>query len=242
MHYRLTVEYDGTDFHGWQLQPTARTVQGEIEAAVARIFGLPIRVAAAGRTDAGVHASGQVVSFRVEREMAPEMLRRAVNANTGRDLAVTAADIVDDTFDPRRAAQSRRYTYQIWNRPVPSPFWRRFAWHLPMPLDVETMARSAAMLVGEHDFSSFQAAGCDAAHPVRRITNSAIEVDGAMIRYEIEATAYLRHMVRNIVGTLVEVGQRRRSSDLGVLLRARDRSLAGATAPACGLCLVEVRY
>ncbi|MDX2168832.1 MAG: tRNA pseudouridine(38-40) synthase TruA [Deltaproteobacteria bacterium] len=242
MHYRLVVEYDGTDLHGWQLQPNARTVQGELEAAVAQLFGEPTRVTAAGRTDAGVHASGQVVSFHAERALSPDVVCRALNAHTAADVAVRQVDVVDDAFDPRRHARSRRYVYRIWNRRVPSPFWRRYAWHVPQPLDVAEMARAAAELLGEHDFSSFRAAGCDAAHPVRRVLRSIVEADGALLRYEIEATAFLRHMVRNIVGTLVEIGLGRRAADLTALLAARDRSLAAATAPAAGLCLVEVRY
>jgi len=242
MHYRLIVEYDGTEFHGWQLQPGARTVQGELEAAVEQLFGIPLRVTASGRTDAGVHAVGQVVTFRAERELAPDVVRKAVNAHTGRDLAVRAVDIVDEQFDARRSAQSRRYVYRIWNRDVASPFWRRFAWHVPQPLDVAAMMRAAATIIGERDFSSFQASGCDAAHPVRRVYRSAVAIDASLLRYEIVATAYLRHMVRNIVGTLVEVGLHRRDEDLAPLLAARDRTLAAATAPACGLCLVEIRY
>lgn len=243
MHYRLVVEYDGTALHGWQIQPGARTVQGELENAVARLFGAPSRVTAAGRTDSGVHASGQVVSFRAERGLPPEVVCRALNAHIADDVAVRQVDVVDDGFDPRRHARSRRYVYRVWNRRVPSPFWRRYAWHVPQPLDVEAMASAAAALLGEHDFTSFRAAGCDAAHPIRRVLQSAVSrSDDALVRYEIEATAFLRHMVRNIVGTLVEVGLGRRSADLAQLLAARDRSLAAATAPAAGLCLVEVRY
>jgi tRNA pseudouridine38-40 synthase len=243
MHYRLVVEYDGTALHGWQLQPGARTVQGELEDAVAKLFGAPSRVTAAGRTDSGVHASGQVVCFRAERDMDPEVVRRALNAHVADDVAVREVDVVDDTFDPRRHARSRRYVYRIWNRRVPSPFWRRYAWHVPQPLDVSAMTTAAAGLLGEHDFTSFRAAGCDAAHPIRRVLQSAVTAsDGALVRYEIEATAFLRHMVRNIVGTLVEVGLDRRAADLTELLAARDRGLAAATAPAAGLCLVEVRY
>ncbi len=242
MRYHLTVEYDGTDFHGWQVQAGARTVQGEIEAALARLVGSPVRVAAAGRTDAGVHAAGQVVAFSTSLAMAPDVVRRALNALTGADLAVSTVAYADDAFDPRRAARSRRYVYRIWNRRPASPFWRRFAWHVPAALDIEAMARAAPQLEGEHDFSSFRAAGCDAAHPVRRVLRSAVVVDGALLRYEIEATAFLRHMVRNIVGTLVEIGRRQRPADLHPLLAARDRTQAGATAPARGLCLEKVRY
>ncbi|MGD9763360.1 MAG: tRNA pseudouridine(38-40) synthase TruA [Candidatus Binatia bacterium] len=242
MHYRLFIEYDGTDFHGWQLQPGARTVQGELEAAVARLFGAPARVAAAGRTDAGVHACGQVATFRVDADVSPDVVSRALNALTAADLVVRAADVVADEFDPRRAARQRCYVYRIWNRREPSPFWRRYAWHVPYLLDLALMNRAAAELLGEHDFSSFRAAGCEAAGPVRRVLRSEVRQEGALLCYEIAATAFLRHMVRNIAGTLVEVGGARRDADLTPLLAARDRTQAGITAPAHGLCLQHVAY
>ena len=242
MQYRLIIEYDGTDFHGWQIQSGARTVQATLEAGLARLLGQPTRVAAAGRTDAGVHASGQVVCFDSARDIELATLRRALNALTPDDLIVRSADTVPDDFDPRRAARSRRYVYRIWNRRESSPFWRRYAWHVPRTLDVEAMQRAAAQLLGEHDFSSFRAAGCDAAHPVRRVMRSELERRGDLLLYTTEANAFLRHMVRNIVGTLVAVGSARRDADLAALLAARDRTLAAATAPAHGLCLTEVRY
>jgi tRNA pseudouridine38-40 synthase len=232
MHYRLLVEYDGTDFHGWQVQPDTRTVQGTLETALGRLLGVPTRVAAAGRTDAGVHATGQVVCFHSDR----------VLSLTPVDLSIAGVDTVADDFDPRRAACRRSYRYRIWTRAEPSPFWRRYAWHVPWALDLGAMRTAAAHLLGEHDFSSFRAAGCDAVHPVRRVFVSTVEHHRDLLSYEIEATAFLRHMVRNIVGTLVEVGQGRRSPDLCALVAARDRTLAAATAPALGLCLTAVRY
>jgi tRNA pseudouridine38-40 synthase len=240
--YRLVIEYDGSDFHGWQVQPGARTVQGEIERALATLLGAPVRIAGAGRTDAGVHASGQVIAFSAATALEPEVLQRALNALTGEDLAVRAVASVDEGFDPRRAARARRYVYRIWNRRQASPFWRRYTWHIPAPLDTAAMAAAAMQLKGTQDFSSFRASGCDAAQPVRQVFYSRVVTDGVLVRYEIEATAFLRHMVRNIVGTLVEIGHRRRSTDLSALLSARDRTQAGATAPACGLCLEAVRY
>jgi len=242
MHYRLIIEYDGTDFHGWQRQPGERTVQATLEDAVARLCGQPIAIVAAGRTDAGVHAAGQVVSFHSERTIEVDTLRRALNALTPADVVVRAADVVPDDFNARRAARRRRYVYRIWNRREPSPFWRRYAWHIPWRLELEPMCAAAAVLVGEHDFTSFRAAGCDAAHPIRRVWRSALERRGALLLYEIEATAFLRHMVRAIVGTLVEVGSQRRHIDMAALLAARDRTRAAATAPAHGLCLAEIRY
>jgi tRNA pseudouridine38-40 synthase len=242
VQFRLIVEYDGGGFHGWQVQPDERTVQAVLGSAIEHLVGHPVRAVAAGRTDAGVHAEGQVVSFVTSKRFAPDVVRRALNANLPEDVAVRAADVVPDSFDARHSASSRVYTYRIWNRSVPSPFWRRHAWQVFQPLDLDAMSRAAAQLIGEHDFSSFRAADCDAAHAVRRVLHSRMTRDRELLCYEIEATAFLRHMVRNIVGTLAEVGRGRRSDDLLSLLVLRDRTRAGATAPAHGLCLREVRY
>lgn len=243
MRFKLTIEYDGTEYHGWQVQPNGRTIQAVLEDAVARLLGESTRVTAAGRTDAGVHASGQVVAFSVQRSMAPERLLGALNALTPRDISIRGVAVVADDFDPRRAARSRVYIYRIWNARWPSPFWNRYAWQVWQPLDIEAMRAAAAHLLGEHDFSSFQAAGCDAEHPIRRVLRSEIERNDHLVTYVIEATAFLRHMVRNIIGTLVEVGTASRpATDLVRLLAARDRTLAGPTAPARGLCLTQVKY
>jgi tRNA pseudouridine38-40 synthase len=242
MRFRLVLEYDGTDFSGWQSQPGERTVQEVLEGAIARLLGRRAAAAAAGRTDAGVHAAGQVVCFSTERILPAETVGRALNALTPRDLNVREVEIVPDGFDPRRSASSRVYAYRIWNRSTPSPFWRRYAWYVRRPLALESMQAAAAVLIGEHDFSSFRAAGCDARHPVRRVLRSAIRHEGHVLRYEIEATAFLRHMVRNIVGTLVEIGSGQRDPEIAILLAARDRTRAGITAPALGLCLERVNY
>ncbi len=242
MRFKLTVEYDGTDYHGWQIQPDAPTIQGMLEDAIRRMLGESVRVAAAGRTDAGVHAEGQVVSFTLQRAVPADTLSRGLNALTPRDISIRDAVVVPDDFDPRRAARSRVYLYRVWNARWPSPFWRRYAWHVAHPLDTERMGVAAACLAGEHDFTSFQAAGCDADSPVRGVLRSEIASAGPLLTYTIEATAFLRHMVRNIVGTLVEVGSGSRSPDVAALLAARDRTAAGPTAPACGLCLTQVNY
>jgi tRNA pseudouridine38-40 synthase len=243
MQYRFILEYDGTAYHGWQVQPGARSVQAVLEDAVAQLIGQNVRVSAAGRTDAGVHASGQVASFRTEKVLEPETLGRALNALTPDDISVRAVSIVDEDFDVRRAARNRTYVYRIWTRRVPSPFWARYAWHVTRPIDHQAMAAAALLLLGEHDFTSFRAAGCDAIHPVRRVTRSDITVAGDLLSYTVAATAFLRHMVRNIVGTLVEVGVGRRpTEDIARLLQLRDRTAAGKTAPAHGLCLTRVDY
>ena len=243
MRFKLIVEYDGTDYHGWQIQPDGPTIQGVLEDAIRRMLAESVRVAAAGRTDAGVHAAGQVVSFTLQRAVSADTLARGLNALTPGDISIRDAVVVSDDFDPRRAARSRVYVYRIWNARWPSPFWRRYAWHVFHPLDLEQMRAAAACLVGEHDFTSFQAAGCDADNPVRCVLRSDVASASPLLTYTIEATAFLRHMVRNIVGTLVEVGSGGRTpGDMLALLAARDRTAAGPTAPACGLCLTEVNY
>jgi tRNA pseudouridine38-40 synthase len=240
---KLTLEYEGTAYQGWQVQPNGPTVQAAVEDAVARLLGDRVRVTAAGRTDTGVHAAGQVVCFRAEKPLDPPVVARALNALTPPDIVVRRAEAVGDSFDPRRSATSRTYVYRVWNAPTPNVFWRRFAWHVRQRLDVAAMDAAAQDLLGEHDFSAFRAAGCDAAHPVRRVVRSEVRATAPLIEYTVEANAFLRHMVRNIVGTLVEVGTGARTrSACASLLAAGDRTLAGPTAPAHGLCLVAVTY
>ncbi|HXG51719.1 MAG TPA: tRNA pseudouridine(38-40) synthase TruA [candidate division Zixibacteria bacterium] len=243
MNIKLTLEYDGTNYHGWQLQPNGVSVQAVVEKAVATFLGAPARVTAAGRTDAGVHALGQVANFVTDRNPDLGKLQKGLNALTPRDIVIREVEHVPDSFDARRDARSREYRYRIWNRPWPSPFECRYAWHVHDPLDLEPMREAIAALEGEHDFSSFQAAGCEAAHAVRRIFSNSLEREDGVVVYRVEATAFLRHMVRNIVGTLVEVGRGERTpAEFVRLLEARDRRKAGRTAPAHGLFLTSVRY
>ena len=243
MNVKLTVEYDGTNYCGWQVQPNGESIQAVLERAVSTFLGAATRITGSGRTDAGVHALGQVANFFTEKEFAPHRLRRGLNALTPLDITIKEVEIVADSFDARRDARSRVYEYHILNRPTPSPFYLNRAWHVHAPLDVGAMREAIACLIGEHDFSSFRAAGCDAAHPVRKIYANSLEARGELLIYAVEATAFLRHMVRNIVGTLVEVGQGLRTPQaLKELLEARDRTKTGITAPAHGLYLVEVKY
>ena len=243
MRLRATVEYDGTDFAGWQLQPDAVTIQGTLEKALATILGHPVRVEAAGRTDAGVHARGQVVAFETVRPVDPRKLLKSWNALAGRSIAIRDLAEARAEFDPRRDAKRRTYEYRIHNAPFASPFTRRFAWHVHEPLDVEAMNAAAAMLVGEHDFSAFQAADCDAENAVREVYESRVMRDAEVLVYRIVATAFLRHMVRALVGTLVEVGHGERSvADFARVLTSHERPQAGPTAPAHGLCLLRVDY
>jgi tRNA pseudouridine38-40 synthase len=243
MRLAMVVEYDGTDYFGWQIQPDRPTVQGALEKALSTILGEAVRLEAAGRTDAGVHARGQVAAFSTERSIEPSSLHRGVNALCGRGIVVRDLRRAADDFDPRRNARSRSYEYRIHNAPWPSPFSARYAWHVHTPLDVAAMCHAAKMLVGEHDFSSFQASDCDAENPIRRVLESDLGDDDGEIVYRVTATAFLRHMVRTIVGTLAEVGRHERSvEDFQALLVERDRTRAGPTAPPQGLCLMRVTY
>jgi tRNA pseudouridine38-40 synthase len=245
MQLRLTLEYEGTAYRGWQLQPDGPTIQGILERALATALREAVRVRGAGRTDAGVHACGQVAAVRVSRVPADlGRLRRSLNALTPDDVVVREIAVVDDAFDPRRQARSRVYEYRILNRAAPSPFWRRHAWHVPPPLAAEAMDAAVRALEGEHDFAAFRAADAEPVRStVRRVFESGVRVEGPLLVYRIEATAFLKHMVRNIVGTLVEVGRGERPPGaLAEVLAGGDRTRAGATAPAHGLALVAVRY
>jgi tRNA pseudouridine38-40 synthase len=243
--FRITLEYDGTGFEGWQIQPGGRrTVQGCLEAALARVTGQAVRVAGSGRTDAGVHARGQVASLRVESRFDAAGLRRALNGVLPADVAVVDSAEAPDDFHARRDARSKLYGYRIWNGSGPSPLRARFSHWLPPPLDLAAMAQAGRDCRGRHDFASFQAAGSDVETTQR--TLSLLDVRGESrgeIEILVEGDGFLRHMVRNLVGTLVEVGLGRRAPDsMAALLAARDRRRAGTTAPARGLTLLRVSY
>lgn len=243
MNIKLTVEYDGTNYCGWQAQPNGTSIQSVLEEAVSTFLGAPTRVIGSGRTDAGVHALGQVVNFFSDCKFELARLRRGLNALTPRDITIKEAEIVPDAFDARRDGRSRVYKYYTHNRATPSPFYRNRAWHVHERLALESMQEAIGCLAGEHDFSSFRAAGCEAAHPIRRVYQNSLKERGDLLIYTIEATAFLRHMVRNIVGTIVEVGRGSRSAEsIKELLEARDRRKAGVTAPPHGLFLVKVNY
>jgi tRNA pseudouridine38-40 synthase len=245
MQLRLVVQYDGTAFEGWQLQPRGPTIQGELERALAVVLREAVRVRGAGRTDAGVHAAGQVAAVRVARLPADlDRLRTSVNALLPETIVVTEIEPVADAFDPRRDARRRCYAYRIWRAPAPSPFWRRYAWHLWGPLDVDAMQAGAAAVVGEHDFRALRARDAEPVRStVRHVYESRFETRGALLVYRIEANAFLKHMVRTLMGTFVEIGRGQRSAaSVPALLATGDRREAGATAPAHGLVLESVRY
>ena len=241
---KLVLEYDGTRYVGWQLQPNGPSVQAEVERALETLHEAPRRVTAAGRTDAGVHALGQVVSFPEERPLPLVAYVKGMNAVLPVDVAVRAASLEPDGFDARRSARGKRYRYRIQNLETRAPLSRLVAWQVFRPLDAAAMREAARPLVGRHDFAAFQAAGCESHHAVRDLGR--LEVLGERrgeIAVVAEATAFVRHMVRNIVGTLVEVGLGSRDpASIVALLAGLDRTRAGATAPAHGLCLEEVFY
>lgn len=243
MNIKISVEYDGTRYCGWQVQPNGESIQEVIERAISTFFGTPTQIIGSGRTDAGVHAIGQVANFFVDKKYERFRILRGLNALTPADITIKQVEFVADSFDARRDGRSRVYEYHILNRATPSPFYLNRAWHFHEDLDREAMLAAIPCLLGEHDFSSFRAAGCEAAHPVRTVYQTSLEERGELLVYTIEATAFLRHMVRNIVGTLVEVGVGLRvPQSFGELLKARDRTKAGPTAPPHGLYLVEVKY
>lgn len=246
-HFKLTLEYDGARFAGWQSQrdrPDARSVQETLEAAIARVTGHTVRVEGSGRTDAGVHAEGQVASVSIDTDLAPEVLRRALGGVLPRDLAVIEVAVALPGFHARHDARSKRYRYRVWSGPTPSPLRRGRSHWVRTPLDLDAMRAAAAHLVGSHDFASFQAAGSDVRSTERSLER--VDIGGESpgdVSFDFAGNGFLRHMVRNLVGTLLEVGTGRRDPDsLPALLAARDRALAGPTAPARGLCLVAVGY
>ena len=247
--YRLDIAYDGSAFRGWAKQDGLRTVQAEIEDALGRLFGAPTHLTVAGRTDAGVHASGQVASFFAEKAP-PENLRRALNALTPADIAITEAAPAASGFDARRHATSRRYRYRLLIGPVPSPFERRYAMHCSYPLDRGLLDAAAAQIIGTHDFTAFTPTDTEHVRFERHILDAGWHgpepgAGGAeeILSFEVEADAFMRNMVRVLVGTMLEIGTGRRDPDsLGPLLSGRPRPEAGETAPAHGLFLIGVSY
>jgi tRNA pseudouridine38-40 synthase len=240
---RLLVEYVGTGFSGWQRQENAVSVQGTIERALATLEGRPVTIRGAGRTDAGVHAEGQVAHFDTTSRIPLHGYRRGLNTHLPRSIAIAEVAEVPPDFDARFSATGKLYRYQLWTADSRSARLDPFVWHERRAVDAERMHQAAQRLVGRHDFAAFRAADCERRTTVRTVTRLSVERHGALVTVEIEADAFLKNMVRIIVGTLAEIGRgTREENSLEELLQAGDRTQAGVTAPAQGLTLVRVDY
>jgi tRNA pseudouridine38-40 synthase len=251
---KLLIEYDGTAYHGWQIQKRGLTIQGILEEKIVKITGSQSRVIGASRTDAGVHALGQVAVFRIESKLTPGIFKRALNALLPEDIRVRDVSEVDESFNPRHDAQRKSYFYTISNQRESSAFVYRYVWTVKQPLKVPSMMEAAQILIGKHDFSSFMGTGSSTKSPIREIFSLHIErldemdfmitrMKGDFIKIRIEADGFLRHMARNIVGTLVEIGRGRIPAyRMEEILRSRDRRLAGPSAPPHGLFLERIVY
>ncbi len=240
---KLTLEYDGTHYHGWQIQPRLNTIQGTIEKALQQLTGKSIRITGAGRTDAGVHAFGQVAHFAPPVPFDLSTWARGLNALLPDDIAVQSAEEVPPSFHARFSAKKKTYTYFIYNDPKRSPLHRRSAWHVYQSLDLSKMKKASRLLIGRHDFTSLCAAGSEGEDRVIELQKIDIKKVGNQIRLTFQAPRFLQYMVRNLVGLLVEVGRGRRAvAEISTILEGRDRRRAGPTAPPQGLFLVRIEY
>jgi len=249
VNFKLTLQYDGTDFHGWQTQGDLRTVQGELTKALSLIEGHPKTVHGSGRTDAGVHAEGQVASVNLQREITCEKLRAAINANVGKDVRTLSVEEVPDDFHARYSARGKTYVYRILNTPVFSPFWSRYAHHDARHLDLDRMRGAARLFLGVHDWTAFSAAQSDVEDRVRTIASLDVEVvsderaKGPLLTITASANGFLRYMVRSITGGLMAVGRGDLDNEAieEAITHGRRHKMI-ATAPSCGLTLLSVSY
>jgi tRNA pseudouridine38-40 synthase len=240
---KITVEYDGTGYQGWQRQPNGISIQEILENKLALITNGAVRLFGSGRTDAGVHAGGQVANFKTETTIECRNLLRGINSLLPNDIAVSDVIDVEDDFHARYSAKSKVYSYNIYNSSVRSPLYRNYSWHIFEKLNVESMKKAALYLPGTRDFSSFCAAGSDAKTYTRTVLDCSIVEETPMIIFTIEADGFLRYMVRNIIGTLVDVGKGRKTpEEFMEVMDSKDRTNAGITAPPQGLVLKEVKY
>jgi len=241
---KLLIDYDGTNYQGWQVQPKGPTIQGILEEKLSLLTGESIRLIGSGRTDAGVHALGQVAHFKTQSPMDAHVMQRALNSLLPFDIVIRKIEEVEEGFHARRDSKSKVYEYRILNRSLRSPFHHGYAWHIPQRLDLKEMKEATQYLIGEHDFSSFRSVGTPTRTAVRKVIRAEWKRGRVgLVRFEIEANGFLKQMVRAIVGTLVEVGKGKMSADeFRRILESKDRKKAGPTAPAHGLFLKEVKY
>ncbi len=249
MNFKLLLQYDGTDFHGWQMQGELRTVQLELANALSRIDGRPVVVHGSGRTDAGVHAAGQVANVELQKGITPLKLRAAINGNVGKDLRVLEVQVVADDFHARYSALDKTYLYRIVNGPVLSPFLLRYAHHEARKLELKRMTEAAQLFVGTHEWSAFSSAQSEAESRSRTISSVTVTESedkhspSRVLEIRVTADGFLRYMVRSIAGTLLSVGRGEMDNALvSEAINTGNRSLVAATAPACGLTLWSVRY
>jgi tRNA pseudouridine38-40 synthase len=243
-NFKLTIEYDGSDYFGWQRQTDPNTIQGTIENALHSLTGDSITLTGSGRTDSGVHALGQVASFRADTHLAPGDIHRALNALLPDDIVILSCDEMPGAFHARFDAVSKCYRYCLLNRPLPAALGRQYAWHIRKPLDTAAMRSALVHLEGTHNFKAFEGAGSPRADSIRTVHRAElVSRNGDRIDFEIGGNGFLRHMVRNIVGTLVDIGLGKITpDDLASIRDGEDRGKAGITAPAHGLFLVNVNY
>ncbi len=242
-NFRLVIEYDGSAYHGWQRQKDRRTIQGEIEKTLFTITRCPVSLIGSGRTDAGVHALGQVANFSCATNLTAEIFYRGLNRMLPDDIVVHSCRLAEDAFHARYDAKSKTYRYHIFNHNPPKAIGRQYAWQIRQRLDTEAMGLAVQCIIGEHDFKAFEGSGSPRSSTVRNVLATDLRKEGEWLIFEIEATGFLKYMVRNIVGSLVEVGLGKLSdNDFRDILDSRDRQNAGITAPPNGLFLVTVAY
>lgn len=243
-NFFLTIEYDGSNYHGWQRQKTDPTIQEEIEKAVTTMTGQPITLIGSGRTDAGVHALGQTANFHCDTKLSPEILLKGLNSLLPEDIVIKSCERVNDQFHARYDVINKTYRYRICNQNLPIALGRQFAWCIRRPLDLNHMQAALPQIIGTHDFKAFEATGSPRSHTTRTVLQAELtEEKPGRICFTIRADGFLRYMVRNIVGTLVEIGHGKFPPDqMKIILESRNRNNAGATAPPHGLYLVSVSY
>lgn len=240
---KLTIQYDGTNYCGWQKQKNGISIQEEIETAIFKVTGEDVNLIGSGRTDKGVHALGQVANFKTNSKIPPDRFRYALNSNLPQDISIVFSELVDDSFHSRYDAKGKTYKYTIYNGEIRNPIYNRYAYHVPVKLDIDSMEKAAESFLGSHDFKAFMSSKTSVKSTVRTINSISLDKEKDLIYFTVNGNGFLYNMVRIIVGTLVEVGLGRISwQSIPDIIKSKDRKEAGHTAPAKGLCLEKVYY